>query len=65
MRVNYVTLLFRNANSSILSLEDSKNHDWDERGMVICSSICYPEDVTELLFTHSDEDETDIVENSD
>ena len=34
MRAEYVALIFRNDNQLIFNLEDSVNHDWNERGRV-------------------------------
>ena len=66
MRANYVALMFRNANRLILNLEEPINHGWNERGRVMWSSVCYPDDVSELLMDYEEEEEnTDIAQNSD
>lgn len=68
IRANYVASIFRKANHLILDLDEPTNHGWDERGEVIWSSVCYPDDVSELLIGQEeveDEDEFDLVQNSD
>ena len=66
MRANYVASIFRNANRLILNLEEPINHGWDERGRVMWSSICYPDDLSQLLINYEEDAEnTDIVQNSD
>ena len=66
MRANYAASIFRNANRLILNLEEPINHGWDERGRVMWSSICYPDDLSQLLINYEEDAEnTDIVQNSD
>ena len=58
--------MFRNANRLILNIEEPINHGWNERGRVMWSSVCYPDDVSELLMSYEEEEEenTDIPQNS-
>eukprot|EP00112_Aurelia_sp_Birch-Aquarium-sp1_P000007 Seg1.7 transcript_id=Seg1.7/GoldUCD/mRNA.D3Y31 product="hypothetical protein" protein_id=Seg1.7/GoldUCD/D3Y31 len=62
MRTNYVASVFRNADHLIVNLEEPINHGRDERGRVVWSSVCCPDDVSQLLI--KDEENTDIVQNS-
>ena len=65
MRASYVASIFRNAYRLTLNLDDPINHGWDERGRVVWSSACYPDDVRDLLFNYKeDEENTDYVQNS-
>lgn len=66
-RANYVARMYRQAPCLMLQLENPSNHGWDERGSVIWSSTCYPEDVSEILLQADEDDDHDIddVENSD
>ena len=57
MRAFYVALMFRNANQLILSLEDPINHGWDERGRVKWSTTCYPDDISQLIINHAEDEE--------
>ena len=50
MRANYVAWMFRRAGQLVLDLENPTSHGWDESGHVVWSSVCYPADVSELLF---------------
>ena len=67
IRANYVASIFRKANHLIIDLDEPTNHGWDERWEVIWSSVCFPDDVSELLIGQEveDEDELDFVQNSD
>ena len=66
MRANYVASIFRKADRLFLNLEEPMNHGWDERGRVIWSSVCYPDDVSELLITCEEHEENeDFSETSD
>jgi hypothetical protein len=65
IRANYVASIFRKANHLIIDLDEPTNHGWDERWEVIWSSVCFPDDVSELLIGQEVEDELDFVQNSD
>ena len=66
MRAKYVALMFRNANRLILNLEDPINYGWDERGRVKWSTACYPDDISQLLINHAeDEENTDFLHDID
>ena len=49
----------------ILNLDEPTSHGWDESGNVIWSSVCYPNDVGELLIARQEnEEEFDFSQNS-
>ena len=69
-RSNYVASIFRQAGCLMMDLDDPANHGWDERGSVVWSDVCYPDDVAELLLTNEivnddDDDRVDLMEGDD
>ena len=66
-RANYVAAIYRQADHLNLALEDPRNHGWDDKGNVVWSNICYPEDISELLFDRNEanDDESDFEASSD
>ena len=54
MRANHVALIFRKANRLILIQED---HGWDERGRVMWSNAFYPDDISQVLINHAEDEE--------
>ena len=69
-RSNYVASIFRQAGCLMMDLDDPANHGWDERGSVVWSDVCYPDDVAELLLLNElvnddGDDEADLIEGDD
>ena len=60
-RANHVAMIFKQADRLILQLEEPANHGWNERGAVVWSDVCFPEDVSELLL----DGETGNIESND
>ena len=47
---NYVTSIYERANRLNMCLDSPKDHGWDDNGSLIWRDICFPDDVSELLF---------------
>lgn len=52
MRSNFIGYLIRHADKPFMDIDDPTNHGLDEQIKVVCSSVYYPSDTSEVFFTY-------------
>ncbi len=55
--------MYRQADRLMMDLDDPVNHWWNEERSVIWSDVCYPSDVTTLMFHNADN--ADVTDDAD